>query len=275
MIKNENFITIQGWMVNELNLKGNELLVFALIYGFSQDENSVFSGSLTYIADWINITKHSVLNILQNLVEKELLIKIDKIVNNVKLVDYKINSQVVKKLHWGGEKITLGGGEKITPPLIYINNNNKKNYNKKNFSSNDDCSSKDEPLSQQFKFLWNEQLVKFYAERYPHNLKIPRITTRELKNLAIRDKELKGLVKELLADGIIAEKDIEKGVWAWAFSQLWQRLQKSSFLRGECQPNGTYKKPFLFDVDYLLQPSKFIKLVTPISIGKYCLDDQR
>ena len=25
-VKNENYISIQGWMVNELNLKGNELL---------------------------------------------------------------------------------------------------------------------------------------------------------------------------------------------------------------------------------------------------------
>ena len=33
-IKDENFIMIQGWMVNMLNLKGNELLVYAIIYGF-------------------------------------------------------------------------------------------------------------------------------------------------------------------------------------------------------------------------------------------------
>ena len=33
-IKNENFIAIQGWMINELQLKGNDLIVYALIYGF-------------------------------------------------------------------------------------------------------------------------------------------------------------------------------------------------------------------------------------------------
>ena len=35
MIKDENFIQISAWMVNQLNLKGNELLIYGLIYGFS------------------------------------------------------------------------------------------------------------------------------------------------------------------------------------------------------------------------------------------------
>ena len=48
-MKNENYIVIQGWMRNELNLKGNELIVYALIYGFSQDEESEFTGSVAYI----------------------------------------------------------------------------------------------------------------------------------------------------------------------------------------------------------------------------------
>nr|DAI57620.1 MAG TPA: hypothetical protein [Caudoviricetes sp.] len=31
-IKDENFTTIQGWMLNRLNLKGNELIIYAIIY---------------------------------------------------------------------------------------------------------------------------------------------------------------------------------------------------------------------------------------------------
>ena len=44
-----NYITIVDFMVEDLKLKGNELIVFALIYGFSQDDVSDFHGSLTYI----------------------------------------------------------------------------------------------------------------------------------------------------------------------------------------------------------------------------------
>ena len=40
MIQNEKYITIQGWMVNELNLKGNSLIIYSIIYGFSQADAS-------------------------------------------------------------------------------------------------------------------------------------------------------------------------------------------------------------------------------------------
>ena len=33
-IRDENFYTVLGWMLNVLGLKGNELIVFAIIYSF-------------------------------------------------------------------------------------------------------------------------------------------------------------------------------------------------------------------------------------------------
>lgn len=41
-IRDSNFITILAPMITKLKLKGNELLVFALIHGFSQDGESPF-----------------------------------------------------------------------------------------------------------------------------------------------------------------------------------------------------------------------------------------
>ena len=38
MIDNDDCIYIEDWMVKKLNLKGNELITFALIYDSSQDE---------------------------------------------------------------------------------------------------------------------------------------------------------------------------------------------------------------------------------------------
>ena len=37
MVNPNNFYTVQGWMVTELGLRGNELAAYAIIYGFSQD----------------------------------------------------------------------------------------------------------------------------------------------------------------------------------------------------------------------------------------------
>ena len=124
-VNSENFIVIHGWMRTELGLKGNELLTYALIYGFSQDGRSEFQGGLEYIADWTGTTKRTTITVLASLVEKGLLIKRDIFMaKNVKNVGYR----AVKKFHRGGEKTSLGavkkfhrGGEKTSPNNI-INN---------------------------------------------------------------------------------------------------------------------------------------------------------
>lgn len=94
-MKNENFITIQGWMVNELGLSGNDLICYALVYGFSQDEESEFSGSLSYVAGCLNITKQNARKVLLRLVEKGLIVKRDEeVTRGIKLCRY---SAKVKK----------------------------------------------------------------------------------------------------------------------------------------------------------------------------------
>lgn len=90
IIKNENYIAIQGWMVNELNLKGNALMIYAIIYGFSQIEGHTFSGSLQYLAEWTNSTKQGVIKSLKKLIENGLITKKEKYVNNVKFVEYYV-----------------------------------------------------------------------------------------------------------------------------------------------------------------------------------------
>lgn len=74
-IKNENYIQISGWMINELDLKGNELLVYALIHGFCQDGKSVFKGSLNYIMSWLNISKPTCIACIQSLIDKGMVVK--------------------------------------------------------------------------------------------------------------------------------------------------------------------------------------------------------
>lgn len=134
-VLNENFITIQGWMVNELKLKGNELLVYAIIYGFSQAENQVFNGSLQYIADWVNTSKQTVINTLKSLQEKGFIEKREKYVNGVKFCEYysKNLNGVVKKFEWGCSKNLNGGSQNFLPNNIddTINDNKKNNIKEK------------------------------------------------------------------------------------------------------------------------------------------------
>jgi predicted transcriptional regulator len=88
-VNDKNYIVIQGWMLTALHLKGNELLIYACIYGFSQLEGQVFSGSLQYLADWTNSTRQGVVKCLKSLIEKGYIAKADKIVNGVKFCEYR------------------------------------------------------------------------------------------------------------------------------------------------------------------------------------------
>lgn len=88
-VKDNNFIAIQGWMRTRLNLKGNELLIYALVYGFSQDGNSRFTGSRKYIAEWCGCSLDTVDRSLSSLVGKGLLAKYPHTdQNGSRVVDY-------------------------------------------------------------------------------------------------------------------------------------------------------------------------------------------
>ena len=115
-MENTDFLNIQGWMINELNLKGNELIIYALIYGFTKDGVSEFRGSRQYMADWTNSSVRSVQNVVNSLVNKGMIEKNNhinkygsletsgyKAINVPKLSSEK-NSLVEKKVHEGSEK---------------------------------------------------------------------------------------------------------------------------------------------------------------------------
>lgn len=168
LINPESFVTIQGWMITHLNLKGNPLIIYAIIYGFCQTQGQFFTGSVRYLAEWTNSTKRTIYQNLKDLVDKGLIKKIEENINGVKFCKYTICenrlpsrmpqsspgggekfkvgdekiSPVMKKVHQGGEKISGGGDEKISPNNIDIDNidNNivkKEKINKKERNEND------------------------------------------------------------------------------------------------------------------------------------------
>lgn len=89
MLKNESFIVIQGFMINDLKLKGNELLVYSCIYGFSQVKNQWFTGSIKYLTEWTGASRTTIISILKDFVKRGLLIKQDEIINGVKFCKYR------------------------------------------------------------------------------------------------------------------------------------------------------------------------------------------
>ena len=121
-IRDENYYQISGWMLNRLGLKGSELQVFAIIYGFSQDGESEFSGSLSYLGDWVGASKPTIIKALKDLVEKQYIIKITEQINQVTFNRYKANLEVIENLR--GSKESLQGSKDSL-----LNNNQYNNTN--------------------------------------------------------------------------------------------------------------------------------------------------
>ena len=84
----DNYVLIMGWMVTELGLKGNELIIYAIIYGFSQVEGQRFKGSLRYLMKWTNSSKQGVIKALNSLQAKGYIKKYIKYVKGIKYCEY-------------------------------------------------------------------------------------------------------------------------------------------------------------------------------------------
>lgn len=82
MIDDKDCIYIEDWMLNKLNLKGNELLVYAVI------NSHIILEDAQYIADWISSSKRTVFKILKSLVDKGLIKRRERYENGVKHVEY-------------------------------------------------------------------------------------------------------------------------------------------------------------------------------------------
>ena len=126
-LRNENYIQVAAWMVTKLGLKSNDLLIFALIYGFTQDGDCEFTGSIDYMCKWLNASRPTVSKSLQFLCDTNLITKRVENVNNVIFNRYKAHLPVVNNL-LEGSKETLQGGSKET----LHNNTNKDNTNDNN-----------------------------------------------------------------------------------------------------------------------------------------------
>lgn len=133
-VKDNSYVNIQAFMVNELHLSGNELIIFACIHGFSQDGVSWFTGSRAYLAGWCQTSKNTVSNNLAKLCEKGFIEKRMRIENGVTFNDYRVSPNlggVCKKFDGGVQEICTGGVQEICPHTIDTNTNlNPSNKNK-------------------------------------------------------------------------------------------------------------------------------------------------
>lgn len=162
-MKKDNHIQICGWMLSDLGLKGNELIIYAIIFGFSQLEGQTFYGSLGYLAEWTNSTKQGVLKALKSLMEKGYIEKKEYVENNVKRCEYWASEQsrVLNKVEQGIKQSLMGGIKQSLPNNKDINNIEDNYYNVRNDFGKEDL----EEATQLARYLRTKIVEKFPNNR--------------------------------------------------------------------------------------------------------------
>jgi hypothetical protein len=74
-MKDTDFIYIPGWAINHLNLKGNELMIYSIIYSYSRDGINWYQAPQDYLATCIGASVSTVKECLKKLAEKGLINK--------------------------------------------------------------------------------------------------------------------------------------------------------------------------------------------------------
>ena len=153
MIKQKSHIVIDAYML-QLGLKGNELLIYALIAGFCQDGVSECWTSQETMAEWCGgISTRAVRDILQNLITKKLITKKECLNKNVKY-SYKV-VEIVPELSSNGQEVfstqpelSSGGDRNFLPVVQELSSGNNKIdniYDNKTIKEKEKEKEKDDP----------------------------------------------------------------------------------------------------------------------------------
>lgn len=70
----QNF-TIERWMIDSLKLKGNELLMFALIYKLADADNAMVQIGVYSLMKALNVNYKTAFNVTKSLINKGFIIK--------------------------------------------------------------------------------------------------------------------------------------------------------------------------------------------------------
>lgn len=89
-MERKGYTIIPDWMLS-LDLDVYETIILAIIYGFSQDGESTFSGSIKYLSQKAKCSRRKVTMALPKLVAMGLVFKIDKDVRGLHLCEYRVS----------------------------------------------------------------------------------------------------------------------------------------------------------------------------------------
>lgn len=221
-LKRENFVSVFGFMVEDLQLKGIELQVYAIVYGFSQDDDSEFAGSLSYLMAWTGASKPTVIKVLKSLVDKDLIEKKTINIHGVTFNKYKVKNT------------SLTTGCETLPGVKKFNQGGKKTL-PNNIDNNIDLEI-DKSISLSSDEIPYKKIIEMYNE----------ICTN-LKEAKVLNKNRKKIIKARWNDE--AQGNIDN------FKKVFESANSNPFMCG--QNNRNWKANF----DYCISPKGFTQLL--------------
>lgn len=155
------YTTIQDWML-DLPLDVWETIIYAVIWGFTMDGETVFHGSRSFLARHAKCSVDKVDKSTKHLVELGLIQKLDKYINGVKYCEYKALPDAI----FGGGRSRQGvaapSGWGVVAPSGEGSRSQRHNNIEENIDDNIDSSSSasaDAPASRRKKFSFRDSII--------------------------------------------------------------------------------------------------------------------
>ena len=230
------YLVITQDMVEGFGLRGSELLVYALVNGYSQGGRGMFTGSLEHVAAVCGISRRTAARVLASLVDTGRLEKVQYEVNGVRYTSYKVAGAAGDAAPEPVDTSCAGmstAEDKVSRGSAKMAPNNKRKENKeKSISSSDEdkIDTKKGRVSVRSKF--EEGLIELgitpeTAEAW--------IRVRRAKRAVNSEIALKGIAREIGKTGRSAEECAQLAVeqsWqgfnaAWA-ERFWEPGAKSA-----------------------------------------------
>ena len=120
----KGYTNIPDWMLS-FDLDIYEVIILAVIFGFSQDGDSTFAGSQNYLARKAKCSRRKVALALPRLVENGLIEKVDVDVRGIHLCEYRVTNLCTG--FTGCASGAQGGCAPHSHNNIVVDNNRKKN----------------------------------------------------------------------------------------------------------------------------------------------------
>lgn len=119
----DSYYIVHSWMIEDLGLSKTDLIVFAIIYGFSHDDNSSFHGSVDYLIRMTGAARSTLFRSINRLLESGLILKVDTETASTGLSAYRCDHDKIDSVRFPDRASPIIGlpqskNETGTSPII-------------------------------------------------------------------------------------------------------------------------------------------------------------